>query len=237
MKKALVFSVLLIFGTICCQAQYETDTHAFWQSEAKLTFEMFQGIPVDSAEVKKLISKNLYNVLYCGFWSKLDVPATKRGWKKHSEIYSFCAAVDKKSSYLLVRDSTELKYAQLLWDLCEVATRMTRRELAEWKDSIRKEVGEIPQGFVSLIFQTCVNDGKQFGKEMTYVLFDQVIAPRNEDAYQSFRSRIDQWLAETEKYATTEDEIKRFAGGSPQPGYKEASLPLADYRDRGVIKY
>ena len=38
---------------------------------------------------------------------------------------------------------------------------------------------------------TCLNDGKQFGKEATHALYVNVIGTHNEAEYQKFRSQID----------------------------------------------
>ena len=56
---------------------------------------------------------------------------------------------------------------------------------------------------------TCLNDGKQFGKEATHALYVNVIGTHNEAEYQKFRSQIDSLLQELEQYATTEEEIRR----------------------------
>ena len=119
MKRTI--ALLAIFATIQCFAQIENDTHVFWQPGAKLSFEMFQGEPSDSAYVKKLTDLNIYHQIATGLWSALDVP-DKKGWKKGvMEKYYFCAAMEKGNSFFIVRDSTELKYAQLVWDICEVS--------------------------------------------------------------------------------------------------------------------
>ena len=52
MKK--LFVIIALFFSIQSFAQIETDTHVFWQPGAKLTFDMFQGAPPDSAFVKKV---------------------------------------------------------------------------------------------------------------------------------------------------------------------------------------
>ena len=68
---------------------------------------------------------------------------------------------------------------------------------------------------------TCLNDGKQFGKEATHALYVNVIGTHNEAEYQKFRSQIDSLLQELEQYATTENlrnetiylTLQRFALG------------------------
>jgi len=110
MKHYITLIALLV--SINCLAQIETDTHVFWQPGAKLTFYMFQGAPSDSAYVKKLTDLNIYHQIATGLWGALDIPKSKRAWKKGMmEKYYFCAAMEKGNSFFIVKDSTELKYA------------------------------------------------------------------------------------------------------------------------------
>ena len=231
------FALLALFATIQCFAQIEDDTHVFWQPGAKLTFEMFQGEPADSAQVKKLTDRNIYHVISTGLWSALDVPDEK-GWKKGKmEKYYFCAAMEKGSSFFIVRDSTELKYAQLIWDICEVSARIARRNLTQFVNSLNEGLKKPANGGASMQYMTCLNDGKQFGDETTHALFNFVITTHDEEAYLAFREHIDKLLTELEEYATTPEEIDRLSSGQPEQGYMRAQNLMGDRKERGVIRY
>ena len=81
MNKGLIISVLLLIS-FNCFAQFENETHVFWQPNNKLSFDMFKGTPSDSSYIQRLKDLNIYHQIATGFWSALDVPKTKRGWKK-----------------------------------------------------------------------------------------------------------------------------------------------------------
>ena len=84
---------------------------------------------------------------------------------------------------------------------------------------------------------TCLNDGKQFGKEATHALYVNVIGTHNEAEYQKFRSQIDSLLQELEQYATTEEEIRRLITDKPDEGYMLAPTLNPDFKYRGSIRY
>ena len=237
MKKRLIL-IIALFVAINCFAQYGEDRYAFWQPNVKLTFEMFQGELPDSDQVSKRKELHLYHCFSEGLWSALDIPKTKRGWRKGMvEKYYFCAAMDKSESYFIVKDSTELKYAQLTWDVCEVATRIARKILAEFVNEVTEGNTKKVNGAISIQYMTCLNDGKQFGKEVTRALFDEVFMTHDEEAYLKFRTEIDELLEELQEYATTEEEIKRLTINIPDEGYILAPTLIGDFKERGEINY
>ena len=236
MKK--LFILIALFVSVQSFAQIETDTHVFWQPGAKLTFEMFQGTAPDSSYVKKLTDLNIYHQIATGFWAALDVPKSKKGWKKGMmEKYYFCSAMEKGNSFFIVKDSTELKYAQLIWDICEVATRISRRNLDQFVSSLNEGLDKPANGGASIQYMTCLNDGRQFGKEVTHALFDKVITTHNEAEYIQFRAQIDSLLQELEAYATTEEEIRRLISDQSDEGYMPTTTVNPDFKGRGTIRY
>ena len=233
-----LFILIALFVSVQSFAQIETDTHVFWQPGAKLTFEMFQGTAPDSPYVKKLTDLNIYHQIATGFWAALDVPKSKEGWKKGMmEKYYFCSAMEKGNSFFIVKDSTELKYAQLIWDICEVATRISRRNLDQFVSSLNEDLDKPANGGASIQYMTCLNDGRQFGKEVTHALFDKVITTHNEEEYIQFRAQIDSLLQELAAYATTEEEIRRLISGQSDEGYMPATTVNPDFKGRGTIRY
>lgn len=228
-----LFILIALFLSFECFAQIETDTHVFWQPGVKLTFDMFQGTPSD-AVVKSLTDQNLFHEQYLGLWGCLDVPKSKREWKKGMEEKPhFCAAMDKKNSFLIVRDSTELKYAQLCFDACEVAARVARMNLAERVDSVKKDIpGGKVNGVIYIWFETCLNDGEMVKKGLLNLFMTNVIKPRNEEEYNECRRLLDNKLKALEEYATTPEEIQRFISGKPDKGYKLSDTAIGDLKKR-----
>ena len=224
--------IVALFLSIECFAQTETDTHIFWHPGVKLTFDMFQGAPSDSV-VKCLTDQNIFHEQYLGLWGLMDVPKSKQGWKKGMEEKPYiCAAMDKKNSFLILRDSTELKYAQLCFDACEVAARVARQNLAARVDSakIGFPLGKV-NGVIYIWFQTCLTDGRMF-KQMCMNDLIPMIQSRDEELYNEYRRMIDNLLRETEGFATTPEEIQRFITGKPDKGYKLAKSMIGDLSKR-----
>lgn len=233
-----ILCILALFAAIPCFAQIETGTHVFWQPGTRLTFEMFQGAPTDSAQVKKVTDVNIFFEIAAGFWNVLDVPASRRDWNRgKKEKPHFCAALDKKASYWIVRDSTELKYAQLIWDLVELSTRISRKSLAEYDSALNEGLSKAANGAIALHFMTAVNDGKQFGREATFAFFGETVTTRDEEAFSKWRNFVDERLQALEAYATREEEIRRFISGTPETGYARATALTPDFKDRGTIPY
>ena len=87
------------------------------------------------------------------------------------------------------------------------------------------------------MYKTCHNDGKEFGKGFTDAIFDEVIAVRDEDAYQKCRKQIDSLLIKTEQFATTKEEIERFIRDTPDEGYIKPASIMDDVKHRGTIRY
>ena len=171
-------------------------------------------------------------------WATLDVSKSKIGWMKViMEKYYLGLAMEKGNSFFIVKDSTELKYAQLIWDICEVATRISRRNLDQFVSSLNEGLDKPANGGASIQYMTCLNDGRQFGKEVTHARFDKVITTHNENEYQKFRSQIDSLLQELEQYPTTEEEIRRLITDKPEDGYMLAPTLNPDFKNRGTIRY
>lgn len=72
---------------------------------------------------------------------------------------------------------------------------------------------------------------------MTSAIFNEVVSPRNEDAYRFYRNKVDSLLFETEKYATKAEEIERFIRNTPDEGYITPTKIVGDFKNRGEIRY
>ena len=234
-------------------AQLEENRYEFWREDAKVTYDMFLDT---TTEWKQEREKNFKNVLSTGLWGQLDIPKKKKDWKYKKEKAYFCAAMDKTESTLIEKSSLSLDHAKLLWDICELSTRVARKSLA---DSIHKmdSIGYHTKisskgikvyehdtlnrikstGLICLFYSTALNNGKEFGRTMTSSFLREVVIPEDHYLYQEYRKTIDKMLEILKEYATTEEEIQRFVTKTPQPGYIESPFFIDDRELRGTIRY
>lgn len=248
--KRIPFLFLLLL-VICstCFAQYEEGRYDFWREDTKLTFDMFQG---DTLTMMKYKDYNFKSVVSIGFWAVLDVPKKKKDWKVKKEQYYFSAAVDKTESCLFETNDLSLKHAQVLWDICELATRVSRNSLTKMVhqiDSLNSPINishsinhgalniTYTTGLISMFYMTALNDGKEFGRDLTSLFIRDVIVPKSDSMYYVYRAQIDTLLNETKEFATSEQEINRFITNTPQTGYIMAPRLMGDMKRRGNIEY
>lgn len=252
LKKVTTYLFIFLGITIQCFAQNNGNRYEFWQKGCKITYESFQG---DTLNISKFKADNYKSVLSQGLWSALDIPQKKKDWKNLKEKYYFCAAIDKSESYLIETDSMSLKQAQLLWDICELATRIARKSLSDFEHemeskSIRTKMSKKSikiygpgtkklhaTGIISLHYMTAVNDGKEFGQRLTNDFIKQVIMPQNDSSFYEFRKNVDDLLNTTKDFATSEEEIARLSSGIPSKGYKKAPIIIGDSKKRETIFY
>lgn len=252
-----IIACLLFFIGFMSQgyAQFEENRYEFWREDAKITNDMFYGDSL-SMSMDKYREYNFKSVISIGFWSALDVPQKKKDWKIKEEQYYFCAAVDKTESCLLEQSEMGLKHAQVLWDICELATREARKSLSNIvnkMDSIGFHTKMTPigikvykhdtqnriksTGLISMFYMTAVNDGKEFGKDLTTDFVRDVVIAKNDSMYYEYRKTIDNMLNTTKEYATSEQEIKRLMTDTPPQGYIPAPHIFGDRKNRGTIEY
>ena len=84
---------------------------------------------------------------------------------------------------------------------------------------------------------TALNDGKEFGRDLTSLFIRDVIVPESDSMYYVYRAQIDTLLKETKEFATSEQEINRFITNTPQTGYIMAPRLMGDMKRRGNIEY
>lgn len=237
MKRAILLILILMFP-LMSYAQRDNDRYVVWQPTVKLTLDMFQGEPADSAQLDKLRSVGIGHVLSKGLWASLDVPKKKT----KSEKAYFCAAVDLQESYWIIRDSTELLFAQLLWDVCELSTRVTRKNLSTYEKQLNDDLvegakSEMPtRGIIATFYMTALNDGKEFGRALTNSVL-HASTTRDMEKYKEYRQMVDKLLDELSEYATTPEEIERLMSEKPDKGYTRAKEVYNDMKNRGVLRY
>lgn len=241
MKRAILL-ILISMLPLISYAQKDNDRYVVWQPDVKLTLDMLQSEPTDSAQFEELKGMGIGHVLSKGLWAVLDVPKTKKGWKTMCEKAYFCAAVDKSESYWIVRDSTELLFAQLLWDSCELSTRIARRNLSDYEKQLNDSISEnnksnkSTNGIIATFYMTALNDGKEFGRALANSII-HISTTRDMDKYQEYRQMVDEMLDELSEYATTPTEIERLMSGEPEKGYVLAKTINNDIKNRGELRY
>ena len=238
MKKILFILALAILPGLPAAAQdkvNQNDKYTIWQPGSKLDFDSFAGV-AQPETVSTLEQAGIKMCPYIGFCAVLDVPKSHKDWQPGCEKPYFAAAFSRKESFLLLYTDVQLRYAQLSWDICELATRIARRNL---ETAARDLYGdERPAGYVTMQFQTAVNDGKEFGRDLNDALFKEVIIPDDEAKYQVYRTFVDEKLKELEAWATSEEEARRILAEKPLlKGYKRAQTLYGDAKERGTIQY
>ena len=234
-SKIILCLVFLLGWSAEGMAQLEEGRYEFWREDAKITYDMFQADTVGKSRYNK--EYNFKSVIFTGLWGGLDVPEKKRDWKKKPEKAFFCAAMDKTESFLLEKNDMSLNHAKLLWDICELATRVARKSLANIEHQMDSLNGVHASGVISLFYSTALNDGKEFGAGLTEAFVDEVIIPNSDSMYYEYRNKIDKLLDDTKEFATTEEEIQRFTTNTPLQGYRMATQLWGDRKNRGTIKY
>ncbi|MBO7566363.1 MAG: hypothetical protein J6T60_04625 [Bacteroidales bacterium] len=236
MTNKICIFILFFFGlTVRCAAQIEEGRYEFWREGVQLTYDMFQADTAGMSHYNK--EYNIKSVISTGLWDVLDVPKKKRDWKTKPEKPYFCAAMDKTESFLLEKNDMSLNHAKLLWDICELSTRVARKSLASIVHQMDSLNGFHSTGVISLFYMTALNDGREFGKGLTGAFMHDVVIPKNDSLYYEYRKKIDKLLDETKEFATTEEEIRRFMTNIPLQGYIMAPQLLGDRKNRGKIEY
>ncbi len=236
MTNKICIFILFFFGlTVRCAAQIEEGRYEFWRENTKLTYDMFQG---DTAGMSHFNQEyNVKSVISTGLWDVLDVPKKKRDWKTKPEKPYFCAAMDKTESFFLEKNDMSLKHAKLLWDICELSTRVARKSLENIVHQMDSLNGFHSTGVISLFYMTSLNDGREFGKGLTGAFMHDVVIPKNDSLYYEYRKNIDRLLDETKEFATSEEDIRRFMTDTPLQGYIRATNIWGDRKNRGEIRY
>jgi len=238
MKRILITLLLASVATLNIFAQdksNENEKYTIWQPGSKLSYDSFQGV-ADNDMVATLEKAGIKMCPFIGFCAVLDVPKNQKDWDDNCEKPYFAAAFSRKESFLLLYTDEQLRYAQLSWDICELATRIARRNL---KTGAQKLYGDrCPAGYITVQFQTAVNDGKEFGRDLNDALFKEVIIPNDTEKYKVYRAFVDEKLKELEAYATSPEEVERMLKDKPlYKGYKKAETLYEDAKERGNIQY
>jgi len=222
MKK--IYALLCLFCPLMAFSQATSVTYVtenekciIWQPGVKLTFEMFENVNPDTADIRIMKKVNSQLMPYTLLAYVVDVPKVpkviKRGRKKilQPDKGYFAAEFSKSWSCIIGRDSFDLKCAQLIWDAQELSTRVSRI----WLDDVQKKIGKPTDNLYTMYLMTAVDGGREYFGKLFSKILNYVQTPRDQDRYLEYRRWIDKELESTSKFATSKEEATRFILGKP----------------------
>lgn len=221
-----IYLVLTFISFSAGQTKYITrdSVHIFWQPDLKITAEDYLGKPTD--EVLQVMNQFGFRAsASVGIWSVLDIPKKKNDrYKKFEKVY-FAPAFDRSSSYTQTKDSLEIAVQNTYLDICEIWARWARKKLYSLRDSTNST------GTLTIFYKTIEYEMDSLRLEMYRDYTQDVIINKRPEAFQEWRTLINEALMETEKYATTPEECYRLLSGNPtEEGYIKAPTVI------GVLK-
>ena len=206
---------ILIAALTYGQSNYPTrdSVHIFWQADTKITKDDYLG-PSTNLLDTMMAAFDFSASASVGIWSVLDVPERKKDRNKKFEKVYFAPAFERTTSYKMTDDSLQIEMQNIYFDICELWARWARRELQSLQDSI-KGIGTVS------IFYTTVKEDMERNKIVMYrAYFKEVFVNKTEGAFDNWRHKIDEMLAETTLWATTPEECYRLLAQVPiEEGY------------------
>ncbi len=154
---------------------------------------------------------------FVGIFATLDVPTKVSNRGKLMEKYYFVPVFEKSSSYILKKDTAGVKKQQIIYDIYEISARFARKKMKQYQDSL------VGYGSATLVFKTVEADAAEFRTELVNAYTTELYVNTNESAYDLWRERIDILLANTQKYATRDEDYLRVI--KKQPLSKKYTTP------------
>jgi hypothetical protein len=188
------------------QTIFETDRFLYWQNGTEINFDDFT-LPIDSSGIKLCEKYGTNSLANIQIHSILDYPKNKRSLKTLDPKIYFAPSFCKDCSLLLQRDSSELKLAQLYFDIAEYCVRLTRKNIIQLENNGK---GLAAAAFPRIVDEMYKLMGEMFGAVVTQVLID-----KKPEAYKKWRKDCDNLLNETKGFATTQTDCLRFINKKP----------------------
>ena len=219
MKRIISILILLMFVSKLVHAQQErleTNEFLYWHTNTTINYDDFKK-PVDSIGIilcEKYKTKSLSNVQ---IHSILDYPKKAKKIQTLKVKAYFAPSFCKECSMLVQKDSSELKMAQMYFDIAEYCSRRARQ--------IVKQLDSLHPGtdFVAALFPEIVDNMYKMMGEMFGAFGSQVKNEKNQEAFKKWRNDCDKLLAETKDFATKREECIRFINKVPySTEYKES---------------
>ena len=186
----------------------ESINFLYWQNDIQLEFADFEKVP-DSADLKMFETYSLKSAVNVQIHAVLDYPKKARKIKTLKEQWYIAPTFCKKCSPLIEEDSTELKIAQIYFDIAEYCARLTRIKINEI------EKLDMGNGFVAANFPSRIEEMYKLMGEMFGSFGKQVLVDKKEGALENWRKSVDEMLKSTEDYSTSANECNRFINNQP----------------------
>ena len=202
----------------------ESETHIFWQEKTVLTSKDFQGdCSNNPIQIKYCEEFNLCVNAYVGVFAILDIPKKKRKRGKLMEKAYFAPAFEKTTSCILKLDSLGIEKQKIVFDIYELSARFARQELANLQDSIGT------YGTISIFFKSVEMKAIKLRDTIVESCSQDIYVNNRKGAYEEWRTKIDELLEETKKYATKPEDCYRFVKNEPiDENYKMAENVLGN---------
>lgn len=203
--RLVLLSLLIISSSVSSAQTLSTENAQLkgWVTGVKLVLADFRGRPDD--QFKRLNREGgLQATAKVAIRSVMDVPKKKKDRATSMEKVYISPFFYKLNSISVTKDEHELDKQRLVFDLAEWFSRMARQEFAHLLDSAHH------YGVIWLMYSRVMNKyciGYQNAAE-AYSL--EVVAKRDENAFLSWRRRVDQGLKDTQAFATTPEDCHRL---------------------------
>lgn len=206
----------------------ESETHIFWQPKQKILASDFLGGNPSGSQFDRDMKFGRNTIPCLGIFLKVDVP---RNYKKNKlEKVYFAPAFQRSCSYLLDKDTSNLRDAQLLFDIYELATRTARKliwsthaQMAIESDSTLIEfISNNPDTIfitgIGNIFAARARDSAlNLANQMMYSYLSDLYfyVDSTSASYEEWRSLVDDGLNQHERFATKPEDCYRMIIGKP----------------------
>lgn len=212
MKIITAILAFLISSSIYAQtSRLENTTFIYWQSKTAIQFSDYKKL-VDSIDLKdfeKYKSKSLENIQ---IHSILDYPKKVKQIKTLKEKWYLAPVFCKECSAIIAQDSSDLKRAQIYFDIAEYCSRVTRIKIANIK---KMKTYNDNIGFIAALFPGLVDKMYDLMIDMFSSYKREVEIEKQPNAQSEWRKTVDSLLDSTKEYSTSENECERFISDKP----------------------
>jgi hypothetical protein len=158
---------------------------------------------------KKCNSINLCWGACVGLWTIIDEPIKKRKRGKLIEQAYFVPAFEIAKSYRFNNDTIDYLAQLLIFDVYELAARKCRKDMESY-------FTEMPfYGTKLIIFKKVENTNKEFLNGIVGSITNDIYVNKKANAYNEWRTTINELLKETEQYKTSNSDRIRFINNKP----------------------
>ena len=222
MRNVLLVAPLIVYSHLTAQVDsIRTLTHAFWSAEDTIQMVDFRKTTADRRFIERCDSLSLCWGACVGLWTVIDEPKKKRKRGKLLERTYFTPAFEFAESFQLADDSLGYLTQLLIFDAYELGARRCRMDIEQYYN-------QMPYyGTISIVFKKVEAENMIMVQGMINNIIQAVYVDRDENAYPSWRNTIDELLADTEGYSTSDQDRLRFITLEPlSDDYRKAKTVI-----------